>query len=178
VGHYARPKALLRLLDTCTVTEYAHREFYVARLEPACNAPSTPDAPALPTVTAGSGVYDDFDPRILFTGDWERGDQFVDAFHSTITYNNAPGATAMLAFTGSDVTWVFTRAFNRGIATVTIDGVDKGTFDLYSKDTQWRQRANFLNLGPGRHLLVIRVTGQHSPGATDSFVDVDSLEVR
>jgi len=178
VGHYAKPKALRRLLDTCTVPEYAHKEFYVARLEPDCNPPSLPDAPALPTLTAGRGDYDDFDPQILFTGDWERGDQFVDAYHSTITYNDAPGATAMLAFTGADVTWVYTRAFNRGIATVTIDGVDRGTYNLYSKDTQWRQRSDFLNLGPGRHLLVIRVTGRHSPGATDSFVDVDSLEVR
>jgi hypothetical protein len=147
-------------------------EFYAARIEPGCHAPSAAPAAADP------GVYDDFDPLILFDGDWERDDGFAEVYRRTVTYSDTAGALATFAFRGSELVWVFTRAPNRGIAAVTVDGSDAGTFDLYSKDVQWQSRLRFPNLASGPHLIVIRVTGKSRPAAQGHFVDIDSFEVK
>ncbi len=175
-SHYARPLALRELLDQCTVAEYAFGAFYVARLEPVCRTA----APLLaePLLTAKPGTYDDFDPAILLRGDWERNDEFEQTFRHTVTYTDMPGAEIRFAFEGSQLMYVFTKAANRGIAAITIDGASKGSIDLYSVDPQWQSSVRFAGLGGGRHLLVIRVTGESRAGATGKFVDLDSLEVK
>jgi hypothetical protein len=45
-------------------------------------------------------------------------------------------------------------------------------------EPHWRNSVQFTYLGPGRHLLVIRVTGESRAGATGKFVDLDALEVK
>jgi hypothetical protein len=176
VTSYARPLALRELLDECTIAEYAFDEFFVARLEPVCRAAAT--LPVEPLVTAGRGTYDDFDPAILLRGDWERSDKYEQAFRHSITFTNIPGAEIRFAFEGSELTYVFTRAVNRGIAAITIDGINQGDLDLYSVEPQWRSSARFTFLGPGRHLLVIRVTGRSRAASTGKFVDLDALQVQ
>jgi hypothetical protein len=166
---------LRELLDQCTTAEYAFGDFYVARLEPVCRAIAT--LPLEPVLTAKPGIYDDFDPSILLRGDWERADEFEQAFRHTVTFTDTTGAEIRFAFEGSELTYVFTRAVNRGIAAVTIDGAAKGTIDLYSVDPEWQASAVFTGLGAGRHLLVIRVTGERHAGATGKFVDLDAFKV-
>jgi hypothetical protein len=175
-SHYARPVALRELLDQCTIAEYVFREYYVARLEPVCRAAAT--LPVEPVLTAKPGTYDDFDPSILLLGNWERDDGFEQAFEHTVSYTGTPGAEIRFAFEGRELTYVFTRAANRGIAAVTIDGAAKGTIDLFSAEPQWQSSARFTGLGEGRHLLVIRATGERRAGSTDNFVDVDALLVK
>jgi hypothetical protein len=175
-SHYARPLALRELLDQCTIAEYTFGEFFVARLVPVCRT-AAPLATA-PLVTAKPGTYDDFDPTILLLGDWERNDGFEQAFRHTVTYTDTPGAEIRFAFEGSELTYVFTKASNRGIAAVTIDGANQGSIDLYSVEPQWQSSARFTYLGPGRHLLVIRVTGESRAASTGKFVDLDSLQVK
>jgi hypothetical protein len=174
-SHYARPQALRELLDQCTIAEYAFGEFFVARLEPVCSTAAP--LPAEPVLTARPGTYDDLDPSILLRGDWERGDEFESAFDHTVTYTDIPGAEIRFAFEGGELTYVFTKAANRGIATVTIDGAVKGTVDLYSVDPQWQSTVRYAGLGAGRHLVVIRVTGENRTGATGKFVDLDAFRV-
>jgi hypothetical protein len=174
-SHYARPLTLRELLDQCTIAEYAFGEFYVARLEPVCRTGAT--HPMEPLLTAKPGVYDDFDPSILLRGDWERADEFEQTFRHTVTFTDSPGAEIRFAFEGSELTYVFTRAANRGIAAVTIDGAAKGTIDLYSVDPEWQSSAVFRGLAAGRHLLVIRVTGERNAGSTGKYVDLDALKV-
>ena len=174
-SHYARPLALRELLDQCTIAEYVFGEFYVARLEPVCRAGAT--HPVEPVMTVKPGTYDDFDPSILLRGDWERADEFEQAFRHTVTFTDIPGAEIRFAFEGSELTYVFTRAANRGIAAVTIDGAAKGRIDLYSVDPEWQSSVVFTGLGAGRHLLVIRVTGENRAGSTGKYVDLDAFRV-
>jgi putative flippase GtrA len=174
-SHYARPLALRDLLDQCTIAEYVFGEFFVARLEPVCSTAAP--LPAEPILTAKPGTYDDLDPTILLRGDWERGEAFDSAFDRTVTYTDIPGAEIRFAFEGGELTYVFTKAANRGIATVTIDGAGKGTIDLYSVDPQWQSSVHYAGLGAGRHLVVIRVTGENRTGATGKFVDLDAFRV-
>jgi len=131
-----------------------------------------------PVLTVKSGTYDDLDPAILLRGDWERSDKYEQAFKHSVSYTDIPGAEIRFAFEGSELTYVFTRAVNRGIAAVTIDGINQGDIDLYSVEPQWRSSARFPFLGPGRHLLVIRVTGQSRAASTGKFVDLDALKVQ
>jgi hypothetical protein len=173
---YTKASALQDLLDNCTALEYALGNFYVARLEPDCKAPAPPLAAERRVVQGG--VYDDFDPAIVFHGDWTRTDEFKDSYRSTISFSDTPGAGISFEFEGAELIYVFTKAPNRGIAEISIDGVDQGKFDLYSPDIEWQSRLRFRVLGTGPHLLAIRVLGQSRPAAAGRFVDVDALEVR
>ena len=173
---YARPLALRQVLDQCTIAEYTFDEFYVARLQPSCR--SAANEPVDPLVTVGPGQYDDFEPAILLRGDWDRSDQFEQASDHTVSFTDIAGAEVRFAFEGRTLDYVFTKAPNRGIAAITIDGIDKGRIDLYAPAAEWQSRARYESLGPGRHMLVIRVTGESRPAASGKFVDVDCLRVQ
>lgn len=176
ISQYARPLALRQLLDQCSIAEFAFGEFYAARVEPVCRAAAKEQL--APLITAQPGTYDDLDPAILLSGDWERNEQFEETYRHSISFTDTPGAEVRFAFLGSELTWVFTKAPNRGIAAISIDGIPKGTVDLYSAKAQWQSRLLFDHLAPGRHMLVIRVTGKSAPAAQGKFVDVDALQVK
>ena len=95
----------------------------------------------------------------------------------TRAYANQGGATASFAFEGTHLEYLYTKAVNRGIAEVVIDGVTTATLDLYSPTTEWRAATQFRNLRPGRHEVVVRVTGRCNEQASGAFVDLDALVV-
>ncbi|MFN8489283.1 MAG: hypothetical protein U0350_17000 [Caldilineaceae bacterium] len=80
-------------------------------------------------------------------------------------------------FTGSGLTSVFTKAYKRGIAYITIDGSDWGTLDLYSPSALWQQTA-FYPLSSGIHTIHVMVTGQKNAASSDYFVDLDRFIVQ
>jgi hypothetical protein len=130
------------------------------------------NAPVVPP-----GDYDDADPRIRLHRPWSHDPQFQEASHHTLTYSDVPGASASLAFSGGAVTYVFTRATNRGIAEVWIDGQLKGRLDLYAPATAWKSRRTFANLGSGQHAIEVRVSGEQNPRSTGCYVDLDDFIV-
>lgn len=130
-----------------------------------------------PEAPVPAGAYDDADPRVRLLDPWTRDPQFQDAYRHTLTYSDIPGASATLAFSGDAITYVYTRASNRGIAEVRIDGQLKDEIDLYAPATAWQSRRRYGELGPGAHVLEIRVTGQRNSRATGCFVDLDALIV-
>ena len=120
---------------------------------------------------------DDTNWSIAYSGDWVRG-EFADARNGTLTYAFQPGASIKFSFEGTGVTYVYTKAFNRGLAAVFIDGAGKGVIDLYSQEIEWQSSTTFEGLKPGPHLIEIRVTGEHNPASNASYVDVDALLAR
>jgi hypothetical protein len=117
------PKVLAKLVAICTIPEYERGDIYLARLDPACNAGElTPRPPAEPVVVAKPGFYDDFDPTIVFYGEWSHDESFEGPSRHTISYNDIPRAEVKFAFDGKALNWIFTKAPNRGIAEVSIDG--------------------------------------------------------
>jgi hypothetical protein len=72
---------------------------------------------------------------------------------------------------------VYTNAPNRGLAAIIVDGVSKGTVDLYSPTVERQSSSRFCCLGTGKHVVAIRVLGQNSPGSTGQFVDPDGFRV-
>ena len=170
-GEYAQPLALRQLLETCTTPEYEAGDFYLARLEPDCRQRVEAEIVATP------GYYDDVDPAIRYRGGWTNSDKFDGPFQHTISFTDIPGAEAAFAFEGTALVYMYTKAPNRGLAAITIDGAGKGTIDLYSPTVEWQASSRFCCLGPGKHVVVIRVLGQNSPGSTGQFVDVDGFRV-
>ena len=124
-----------------------------------------------------SGNFDDTSEQIEYTGAWTHA-SFASAAAGTVSFSNAPGSVARLEFSGTAVTWVYTKAFNRGIASVKIDGVPREDVDLYSPKVVWQSRTSFGGLAPGYHTFELTVAGRKDAAASDRFVDVDALVVQ
>jgi hypothetical protein len=179
-GDYIQPPPLRELLDTCTTPEYEAGNYYLARLEPDCRqriVGAVARDRSRPEIVVPPGYYDDFDPAIRYRGNWINSDQFDGPFGHTITYTDVPGAEAAFAFAGDSLIYLHTKAPNRGLAAIIIDGASKGTIDQYAPTIEWQYSSRFCCLGPGKHLLVIRVAGQKNPGSTGQFVDLDAFRV-
>ncbi|HEY2017070.1 MAG TPA: bifunctional glycosyltransferase family 2/GtrA family protein [Bryobacteraceae bacterium] len=162
---------LQNLLDTCTQREYESAGTYLAHLDPDCKPKPGPE------IVVSQGLYDDFDPAIQFRGGWERDKQFAGPYHHSISYTDTAGAQATLIFQGTSFTYVFTKAPNRGIAAVNVDGADQGTVDLYSPKVEWQSRKNFCCFARGRHVIEISVTGRKDARSTGRYIDLDSIQV-
>ncbi len=175
------PVTLGEFLANCTTPEFEDGRFYAARIIPACESLSGPALeawlPNLPPALVSPGVYDDFDPALRFRGPWTRSRGFAGPYHHTVSYSDKPGAQAVFAFQGTSLTYVYTKAFNRGIAQIEIDGVVH-SLDLYSPTVQWQARTKFCCLEPGRHLVLLRATGQKRPEAKEAYVDLDAFVAR
>ena len=159
-------------LRQCTEPDSTSGNFYAGHLKDSCLAQPVEPPPVLPP-----GEYDDWDARLLYRGPWSRL-RFGQASSGTITASESAGADLMLRFDGSQVIYVYTKAFNRGLAEVLLDGASQGTLDLYSPTVEWKTATPFRATGPGPHTFQIRVTGRKNPAATGVFVDVDALIVR
>jgi hypothetical protein len=161
-------------LARCTAAEFRSGGFYIASMGPdsGCASRSGPPPPPAP-----AGQYDDRDPRIVYERAWGRG-RFAETSDGTLTASNSADATFRFSFNGAGVTYIYTKAFNRGIAEISIDGARQGDLDLYSPATEWQARTRVVCSQPGPHTLVVRVTGRKNPAAKDTYVDVDGLVVQ
>ncbi len=69
----------------------------------------------------------------------------------------------------------YTKAFNRGMALVTIDGSARATIDLYDPQMVWQARTVFGGLKPGPHHAEIQVLGRRNSASSSDFIDIDAL---
>lgn len=123
-----------------------------------------------------TGTFDGISEEIDYDGSWTHG-RYPQAVDGTESYSNAPAASAHLSFRGTAITWVYARAWNRGIGSVKIDGVPRGDIDLYSPKIIWQSRTTFGDLTPGKHTFELTVTGRKDAAATDRYIDIDALIV-
>ena len=173
-GIVVNPRTLQDLLNECATPEYQTTNFYLARLEDGCRHT---DPAKRPPLLVQPGLYDDFDPAIVFDGPWTQNTGWAQAQSHTVTFANLPGSAVRFAFDGGLLSYIYTKADNRGMADVAIDGAHQATLDLYSPKTQWQKRSIF-KLARGRHLAVITVLEDKNPKSLDRFVDVDGFEVQ
>jgi hypothetical protein len=166
-------------LDEYTEPQLSVGRYYFSRLKGEfAGAAGQRNADLLATglLPSGPGTYDDFNPRLRFSEGWTRDQQFAQTSGSTLTYSNAPGAAVRFLFRGTRLTWLHTKAPNRGLAELTIDGASRRVVDLYAPAASWRSAA-VLDLAPGEHELVVRVLHSKSPASEGFFIDVDALIV-
>ena len=82
--------------------------------------------------------------------------------------------TATFKFTGTSVTWVTRKGPAQGTASVTIDGVSKGTFDTYSASWQVFNQS-FTGLTSTSHKIVVKCLGTKNAASTNTNVVVDAF---
>ena len=78
-------------------------------------------------------------------------------------------------FEGTELQYIYTRAYNRGLALVTIDGSPGHKIDLYDPSIVWQERTVFGGLKPGSHRAEIQVLGQRNAASSGTFIDIDAL---
>ena len=108
---------------------------------------------------------------------WDTWKSMTVANATDGTYRSASAAKSSVTatFTGTAIDWVTTRGKAYGKASVTIDGVSKGTFDMYQAATVWQSLITFAGLSSGPHSMVIKVLGQKNASATGTKVVVDGF---
>jgi hypothetical protein len=118
--------------------------------------------------------YDDVDPHVQYNG-WlaiANNGGSASSFHASKT----TGDSATFHFTGTSVTWSTAHTTESGMAQVLIDGVSKGTFDLYAaKNVMFQQ--TFSGLTNAAHTLVVKALGTKNAASSSTFVIVDNFTV-
>jgi hypothetical protein len=173
-GDMADPPLLVELLAACTVPEYEFGDFYLARLEPACNVRNL----AEPPLAVPPGYYDIYDPAIVYRGGWKREQIPHGPDHDSLATAEDTGAEVSIAFSGLKLFYTHALGPDRGIASVTIDGKAQKPVDLYWPTLDWQHRAEFCCFGPGRHVAVVRATGEKNEKSSGAKIDLDSFSVQ
>jgi hypothetical protein len=172
-GEMAEPPVLAEFLASCTLPEFEIGYAYLARLDPGCGAKNITE----PVIVVLPGFYDDWDPAIVYQGAWTKDSGSPGPDRDTRTHTDTPGAQISLAFDGKELYYVFARGPEGGIASVTIDGAAREPIDMYYPLRDWQHKIGYCCFSPGRHVLVIRATGEKNPGSSGYAVDLDSFSV-
>jgi Divergent InlB B-repeat domain/Fibronectin type III domain len=131
---------------------------------------NSPSAEAKAPTPVGTGLYQENDPNIIYTGNWETwGDGRASG--GSITYSNDNTATATLTFTGKQIDLIFTRYTTRGDIKITIDGYEYPLFNQYGSSLYYQSKLLIGYLSEGTHTIVFS-----HPGGSH-YIDIDALEV-
>ncbi|HBY61169.1 MAG TPA: hypothetical protein DEH78_15210, partial [Solibacterales bacterium] len=145
-----------------TDPEFVAGRYYVGKLRASRNS-----SPHL--LTALPGAHEDSATAVDYRGAWARDTQFKEATDGTVTYSDRPGDEFSIRFTGTQFTWFFTKAPNRGSASVFIDDQPRGEVSQFADQVQWQAATVFAGLSPGPHILRVRIV--------KGFIDLDRFVV-
>ncbi|MBN9658597.1 MAG: glycosyltransferase family 39 protein [Acidobacteria bacterium] len=126
---------------------------------------------------SGSKLHDDTEATLQYQGNWAHGRGFGQAQQGTLAYTDAMGASVQFEFEGSSVTLVYTKAFNRGLGRLLLDGKPVATLDYYDAAVRWQQQYRIDRLAPGKHTLALEALGRSNPKSSGTFIDLDALLV-
>jgi hypothetical protein len=139
------------------------------------NAASTGFNVRLDAFVVGATTTQESDPAIQYDT-WKSTTQAL-ATDGTFRSATVATATVTVRFTGTSIDWITRRGKPNGMATVSIDGVNKGVVDLYQKTAVWQSPVTYAGLSTGAHTMVISVLGQKNAAATGTEVLVDGFIV-
>jgi hypothetical protein len=128
------------------------------------------------TLSGESGILSD-DDAFEFSSEWwsAPGDEFAGG---SLRGTSSAGATATLRFTGTGAAALASVGGDKGLATVTVDGVEISVGDWYA-DTgvHLRRPVVVTGLEHGEHELVITVRGEHSAASVGDQITIDGAVV-
>jgi hypothetical protein len=88
------------------------------------------------------------------------------------------GDTVTIAFDGTQISYYALKAYDHGIAAVSLDGGAETMVDLYAPTVQGNQLVWTSPVLPaGRHTFRVRATGQKQASATDTYAAIDRVVV-
>lgn len=124
------------------------------------------------TVSTSTGTTSQETAAAVTFDGWTQGSDGNGGYRVSRIANS----TATFRFSGSSLTWVTRKGPAQGKALVTIDGVNKGTFDLYGATVQ-KYSKSFTGLSSAAHTIVVKVTGTKNASASGTNVAVDGFTV-
>jgi hypothetical protein len=164
-------------LSRYTDLESAFGTFEVRHLKPDAAAQWSRENEERVAGACDSGMLDDTSPRLHYSGSWKHLTHFGSACGETLAFSNAAGAEVSIDFIGTGISYLYTKAFTRGIAEVFIDGESRGLLDEFSLGIEWRSRAVYGGLAPGRHTFTVRVLHRSAEDSLGEDIDVDGFVV-
>lgn len=128
-------------------------------------------------VDAFAVKLDDRDPAVSYSGSWTQAN-VSGAYNNTVSYSDQTNASSTITFEGQGIIWFSSKGPHRGIARLYLDGVNKGTVDLYATSYGYNQPVRtFTGLSRGPHQLKIVVTGTKNPSSTGLRIVNDAFAV-
>lgn len=121
--------------------------------------------------------YQESNVAIRYAGVWTTG-SLTGAYGERVKFGSSTGASATFAMPVGTrgVSFVSTKAADRGRVDIYLDGKRLGTVDLYSSATQLRQTMFARVLDPAvAHTLEVRVLGTKHASSKGTRVDVDAI---
>ncbi len=124
--------------------------------------------------TTGTGTN-----QFNYQGTWNYYSAQSGAYQNDNHYSTSSGATATVAFTGTQIRLYGAKAPGHGIAAVSIDNGTETSVDYYASS---RSDNTLLWTSPvlsaGSHTLKVRVTGTKNSSASNVYVTVDRVEIQ
>jgi hypothetical protein len=125
---------------------------------------------------AGTTQILENDPSITYTGVWYKNYETPN-IGSLAYLTNDKGATAVLSFTGTGITWIGVLDPYSGIAQVYLDGTPN-TVDTYGPTTLYQQPLFSVHgLAPGTHTLSIQVLHQRDGKTDGSWIWINAFDI-
>ena len=118
-------------------------------------------------------AYQNGNASVHYSGTWATSN-VAGTYGGSIRSTTAQNASASLTFTGREVVWVASKAANRGVARVLIDGKQVKTVNTYAKTTV-RRRAVFTRAfaSSGTHTIKVVCAGTKN----HPLIDIDAFLV-
>ena len=123
------------------------------------------------------GLHQQTSAELKYKGAWTTV-YTKDASGASFAYADKSGASVTIHFTGLELTWIAKTGPACGIADVKVDGIDKGSVDLYSASAAWKVPVWSTGmLADGAHTITISWTGSKDAAAVGTRIDLDAIDV-
>jgi hypothetical protein len=134
-------------------------------------------ATSLPAADSQAIRHQQTEPRFTYSGTWKKSSA-AEASKGSFVYADSSGASLTIRFIGTHLAWIAKQSPVYGMASVTVDGGDPATVDLFSLDTLWQQTVwETDTLAEGSHTVEIEWTGTKGTAATGTNINVDAIDV-
>jgi hypothetical protein len=137
----------------------------------------------LQVLTSAPTVYEDTNAAVTFSGSgWQHNSgTYTSASNADISWDHNAGDYTQMTFTGDEVTWISKLGSNTGEADVYIDGVFDARVDTfgYRGPNVWQAPVYHKTwASSGTHTIKVVVLGKKNLNSSDSYVHLDSFQVR
>jgi hypothetical protein len=138
---------------------------------------SSTTATSVPDADSQAVRHEQTEPRFTYTGTW-KSPSSASASRGSFAYADSSDASLTARFIGTRLAWIAKQSPAYGIASVTVDGGDPVTVDLFSLSTLWQQKVwETGTLADGPHTVKIEWTGTKGTAATGTNINVDAIDV-
>jgi hypothetical protein len=138
---------------------------------------SSTTATSVPADGSQAVRHEQTEPRFTYSGTW-KSPSTASASRGSFAYADSSGASLTMRFTGTNLAWIAKTSPAYGIASVTVDGGNPVTVDLFSLTTLWQQTVWETGvLAAGAHTVTIEWTGTKGTAATGTNINVDAIDV-